>query len=124
MVLVFAIVAISSTFLCGCQYFEIDEYLEKFGLTDSDYDDSSFLETEEIASEDKEATAEADNIDSDPDKNKPADFDFSSFYRKFFDTDDDGDVKSNKKRDSFIVSLQSFYYLCRQFNITQKRNSI
>ncbi|MBO4912974.1 MAG: hypothetical protein J5504_09625 [Butyrivibrio sp.] len=93
MVLVFAIVAISSTFLCGCQYFEIDEYLEKFGLTDSDYDDSSFLETEDIASEDKEATAEADNIDSDPDKNKPADFDFSSFYRKFFDTDDDGDVK-------------------------------
>ena len=57
MVAAIATVAVASTFLCGCEY--IDGVLEKFDLIDNDYDDSPFLDTDETASEEKEATDEA-----------------------------------------------------------------
>ena len=100
MVVVIATVAIASTFLCGCEYFDIDELLKTFDLSDYDYDDSTFLESDETASEDKEAADEAaeegsDSLDSGISSKikDPENFDFSSFYKKFFDTDTDGDVK-------------------------------
>ena len=98
MVAAIATVAVASTFLCGCEY--IDGVLEKFDLIDNDYDDSPFLDTDETASEGKEATDEAakegsESLNSGAPGNvkDPESFDFSAFYRKFFDTDSDGEVK-------------------------------
>ena len=98
MVAAIATVAVASTFLCGCEY--IDGVLEKFDLIDNDYDDSPFLDTDETASEGKEATDEAakegnESLNSGASGNVkgPESFDFSAFYRKFFDTDSDGEVK-------------------------------
>ena len=45
---VFSVIFVSSAFLCGCEYSNLDEYLDILELTDNDYDDPTSLFSEEI----------------------------------------------------------------------------
>ena len=95
---VFSVIFVSSAFLCGCEYSSLDEYLDILELTDNDYNDPTSLFSEEIEDTEVSDEPETESIDdasdsSTFDEKEPADSDFASFYRKFFDTDTDSEVK-------------------------------
>ena len=94
----FSVIFVTSTFLCGCEYSNLDEYLDILELTDNDYEDPTSLFSEDIEDTEVSDEPEMEGIDdasdsSTFDEKEPADSDFASFYRKFFDTDTDSEVK-------------------------------
>jgi len=100
MIALFAAISVASVFLYGCEYSDVDEYLDILEMTDYEYEDSSSVYDDEAVLSDLEATEESETIVDDSvasglsiEKEKPADSDFTSFYKKFFDTDVDTEVK-------------------------------